>query len=497
MSDHASHVLDSTAPVPYLTLVGYTCALEREWQGVLYVGADYLCFYSKIFSKTVRAVIPVDTVQLVEKDKKLFFQNSLRVHTETSKYTFTNFMNRDACYGLVMEVWKNQLSTGTVKKVDRRVSLSDANRPANLPTPSDPMSVAMLDKSKRSVTITPKSPSTSSGQKKQRVHVAANGPCGCVDHYRVELMDVVLALDPSTLFSLLFGEDQHAIPMCGANIRWKRTPSGGWGMREFNYQMEWKPPMMPKITAQCAENQRILLENYTTRIFRIQSEIRTSSVPYGERFSLVLKWCISTPGDSTQGSRLVVTGALECKKQVIISQNLLEKAAVEAALARLDAIRSELLLYQSTDLSLKNNPDIVQEVQVEPLQRKASMAQPPPKEKVPTLAQRTLHTLSSLLSWTLHNSMKLIIVLLALFTIHNFWNLMTLSSTYTQHKHVSGNNIQTDYQYEKAVIMSEVLAKMRASVAKYKAAIARTQRLNSWLVSDAEQLMESDKKDVL
>lgn len=150
--------------------------------------------------------------------------------------------------------------------------------------------------------------------------------------------------------------------MTGRGIPWSMGGNPG-SEREFNYEVSWKPPFIQRMSAKCAERQRFLRIDPTHSVWIVHSRICTPSVPYGDRFVLWLRWCISqeSPSSSSSskstsldkvissqgggGTRVSVTGGVEFLRSIRMAEGLVERGAYDALQSRLDLIRLALIDY--------------------------------------------------------------------------------------------------------------------------------------------------------
>lgn len=195
----------------------------------------------------------------------------------------------------------------------------------------------------------------------------------------------------------------------------------------------------------------------------------------GERFQICMQWCISAVGDEC--THILVTAALECKKSVIISPIALEKAAIQAILGRINYIRSELTVCEANFVIFRAT-----QKHVEPRKMSIVVKEPIVIEQSPP------------------NQSKFIAAMLAVILVLTLWNVWIVSSLLS-HKGVLDAKLMmmerpsthtSDWQYEKAVLMTRTIARMRRGMDRVLSAVQQKQRIRTWLADAIENQLIQD-----
>ncbi|KAL6949975.1 hypothetical protein ACO0QE_000644 [Hanseniaspora vineae] len=93
----------------------YVCAYSKDIliQGKMYVTPNYILFKANIFGWiTSFSIVIKDIVQLEKKNTAVLFPNAISIQTLHKQYVFASFMNRDASFELITQVWNNAILRG-------------------------------------------------------------------------------------------------------------------------------------------------------------------------------------------------------------------------------------------------------------------------------------------------------------------------------------------------------------------------------------------------
>ncbi|CAH0476742.1 unnamed protein product [Peronospora belbahrii] len=85
----------------------FSCAIASTlaMHGRMYPTSSHVCFYSNMFGRERKILIPYESIYAIEKTTTMMFQHSIRLATfDKNEYTFTSFWgnNRDSCYELIV-----------------------------------------------------------------------------------------------------------------------------------------------------------------------------------------------------------------------------------------------------------------------------------------------------------------------------------------------------------------------------------------------------------
>ncbi|TYZ61408.1 hypothetical protein PybrP1_002958 [[Pythium] brassicae (nom. inval.)] len=143
----------------------FSCAVAATlaMHGRMYPTDAHVCFYSNVFGRERKILIPYESIVQVAKTTTMVFQNAIRIATDSKdEFTFTSFWgnNRDACYDLIVRTRDRVVSElkPAVARGSRRPnsassstsgrSASDAQHGARTPPPAtSPHSVSSVKSS--------------------------------------------------------------------------------------------------------------------------------------------------------------------------------------------------------------------------------------------------------------------------------------------------------------------------------------------------------------
>ncbi|KAG6968806.1 hypothetical protein JG687_00003548 [Phytophthora cactorum] len=86
----------------------FSCAIASTlaMHGRMYPTSSHVCFYSNVFGRERKILIPYESIREIEKTTTMMFQHAIRLATfDKDEYTFTSFWgnNRDTCYDLIVK----------------------------------------------------------------------------------------------------------------------------------------------------------------------------------------------------------------------------------------------------------------------------------------------------------------------------------------------------------------------------------------------------------
>ncbi|KAE9349380.1 hypothetical protein PR003_g5915 [Phytophthora rubi] len=86
----------------------FSCAIASTlaMHGRMYPTSSHVCFYSNVFGRERKILIPYESIREIEKTTTMMFQHAIRLATlDKDEYTFTSFWgnNRDSCYDLILK----------------------------------------------------------------------------------------------------------------------------------------------------------------------------------------------------------------------------------------------------------------------------------------------------------------------------------------------------------------------------------------------------------
>lgn len=101
------HKIFNQIPRHEKLLHDWSCALSRDilLQGRLYVTMDHVCFYTNIFGWTTHLVINFrEIVSVQRKNTAVVFPNGLVIQTQSERYSFASFVNREFALSVLLEL---------------------------------------------------------------------------------------------------------------------------------------------------------------------------------------------------------------------------------------------------------------------------------------------------------------------------------------------------------------------------------------------------------
>ena len=127
--------------------------------------------------------------------------------------------------------------------------------------------------------------------------------CPCSNHLKTMLLDEVLEVaGVHKLFGLYFSSTHTSFYRTvhlkrNSDVasmtfsKWKPNPNGQMA-RQLNYNVAFKAPMLPASTTKCIETQTIIHKD--DNVFVVECNVKTPNVPFGEAFSVIQRFCISS-----------------------------------------------------------------------------------------------------------------------------------------------------------------------------------------------------------
>ncbi|TDH73420.1 hypothetical protein CCR75_006682 [Bremia lactucae] len=93
----------------------FSCAIASTlaMHGRMYPTSSHVCFYSNVFGRERKILIPYESLCTIKKTTTLMFQHAIRLTTfDQDEFTFTSFWgnNRDCCYDVICKTRKRMLS---------------------------------------------------------------------------------------------------------------------------------------------------------------------------------------------------------------------------------------------------------------------------------------------------------------------------------------------------------------------------------------------------
>ncbi|KAF4150309.1 VAD1-like StAR-related lipid transfer domain [Phytophthora infestans] len=129
----------------------FSCAIASTlaMHGRMYPTSSHVCFYSNVFGRERKILIPYESIREIEKTTTMMFQHAIRLATlDKDEYTFTSFWsnNRDTCYDLIVKTRDRVLrelrppAENSSESTYPALPTSPVSRPSQSPAASPPPS---------------------------------------------------------------------------------------------------------------------------------------------------------------------------------------------------------------------------------------------------------------------------------------------------------------------------------------------------------------------
>ncbi|KAF0699511.1 Aste57867_9933 [Aphanomyces stellatus] len=121
----------------------FSCALVSTivYHGRMYPAGDQVCFYSNLFGKETKLLIPYTSITEVGKTSSMF-SHGLRIQTALKEYSFTSFWgnNRDYCASIIEALRQSKAPGGVLPSPISTAAVSPQSPPSSAPLASPPSS---------------------------------------------------------------------------------------------------------------------------------------------------------------------------------------------------------------------------------------------------------------------------------------------------------------------------------------------------------------------
>ncbi|CCI47912.1 unnamed protein product [Albugo candida] len=306
----------------------FSCALSATFamHGRMYPTSDVLCFYSNVFGRERKILIPYQFIITLQKTTTLMFQLAIRIEVQNDcsakpkEYTFTSFWgnNRDCCFKLLTAIREQCRHPSEDREVAWGDSRDDETSENDLDDASaseeqvnDRTSNAESDlfntdyKSLRddSMQLVTDQSFAVTPEEFMKQFIYDNAPFGLNEFYRkIGYWDITL--DPWTQSNDMDGKTRSA-----------------------RYRVPVDAPLGPSTSlvdsVQCCKrpNQCVYIVETSTRIV---------DVPYGDHFSVIDRWTIMPIQlESGVGTHLQIELKVAFSKSTLWKSTICSKAAAE------------------------------------------------------------------------------------------------------------------------------------------------------------------------
>ncbi|OQR96796.1 GRAM domain-containing protein 1A [Achlya hypogyna] len=266
----------------------YSCALVATiaFQGRMYPASDRVCFYSNLFGKETKLLIPYDTITEIAKTSTMF-SHAFRIKTATKEYTFTSFWgnNRDLCFDLVTSLRNKALGITPVmspkSEATPEASAAPATTSSSVPTETPVESEAPLPAA---------------------IPMMSSDPTPMYDVMKyVFPISVEMFVDNFFTDEPLFGLVEFNRRKGATEIKcdpWSPHPGvAGLGLtRTASFVLPVDAPIGPKSTRVNLVQERRPLENGG---YLFDTSTRLADIPYGDYFAVEDRWILHKLSDTS------------------------------------------------------------------------------------------------------------------------------------------------------------------------------------------------------
>ncbi|ETV84916.1 hypothetical protein, variant 1 [Aphanomyces astaci] len=337
----------------------FSCALVSTivYHGRMYPAGDQMCFYSNLFGKETKLLIPYATISDVSKTSSMF-SHGLRIHTVSQKeYSFSSFWgnNRDHCAAIIVAL--RQKSLGVASPL---LSFAPSPPPVSATAaPSPPVDNAPAPPASASADQPPPSSSNS----------VATSPL-TPDEHQHPFMDVAhdtFAIS-SDEFVDLFLSERAIYGIAEANRRrgatdivcgeWTPDQDGRVYTRSVTFTQPVDAPIGPKSSRVDVRQSRYHVNDTT---MHVDTTTKLHDIPYGDCFKvddrMIMSWSTPSSCDVVMQLRVVFVKSTlwrsliesrakaECKQKSVEWLELAKAAVSPAGLpafpASLDSVSTD------------------------------------------------------------------------------------------------------------------------------------------------------------
>ncbi|TMW66523.1 hypothetical protein Poli38472_004288 [Pythium oligandrum] len=287
----------------------FSCAISAAFamHGRMYPTSSHLCFYSNVFGRERKILIPYESITEVSKTTTMVFQHAIRIVTSTGEdYTFTGFWgdNRDCCYELIMRIRNRILG---VLEDDLACPAAASSTAGSDDDVTCPMQRTVSD---NSLTVAPRDISMTRLLEETMA-------VSCDDFLeRFILDDATFGLDE---FNRRIGSSEIKVnPWTAPSVDADGFTLGSTRSMQFRVPVE--SPIGPKSTlvdvVQCSKTEK--------NVRLIESSTRLVDIPYGDYFSVEDRWSIVPHPTDTNACTLTI------ELKVVFSKSTFWKSTIES-----------------------------------------------------------------------------------------------------------------------------------------------------------------------
>ncbi|CEG47283.1 Uncharacterized conserved protein, contains GRAM domain [Plasmopara halstedii] len=330
----------------------FSCAIASTlaMHGRMYPTSSHVCFYSNVFGRERKILIPYESICEIKKTTTMMFQHAIRLTTfDKDEYTFTSFWgnNRDSCCDLITKTRDRvlaelrliarkssvprtlalQMSRNTESPNPSSLSSQDSSDAANISKENEDEEGKKLEEAALCV-----GEDSNSNAAKEKKSTEVHEPTSPIIPHRLRVVSDVDSIAPKDIsmtpireeaFSLSvdtfmqlffldnapFGLDKFNEQLGSTEITvnlWK-TPVGDDGSfgrtRSLQFRIPIEAPIGPKSSQvdvlQC-------LKKNARGVCVIESSTRLVDIPYGDYFSVEDRWTIVPQPSNSNACKIFI-----------------------------------------------------------------------------------------------------------------------------------------------------------------------------------------------
>jgi len=295
-------------------IVDYACAYHKDilHQGRMYISTNACSFYSYIFGWENTICVKWKEVTSITKEKYAYFiPNSIQITTESNKYFFASFVDREASYMMLFRMWQAALANELLTDDDicqiiaNEYGIEGSALTGDTDDELESGIHNMHDESKELFEL-------DSEIKVILGDFLQNPTLGnsVIDRtFPISLQQLHDLLLTNSNFYFNFQKDRGSTELDVGN--W--TEESGIRLREVCYNMSLNNVIGPK-KCQVKECQRMKSESVPGKIYILEIEIENMGVPYADSFTVFTHICMVQAGEAA--SRMIVKADIVFKGEI-------------------------------------------------------------------------------------------------------------------------------------------------------------------------------------
>ncbi|DAZ93214.1 TPA: hypothetical protein N0F65_001566 [Lagenidium giganteum] len=313
----------------------FSCAIASKFamHGRMYPTSTHVCFYSNVFGRERKILMPYDSIAEIAKTTTMMIQNAIRITTTAGDdYTFTSFWgnNRDRCFSLIVRIRNRAL--GLTVSPTSSPSISPMSDPPE--TPSSEIGPLNDDTSPREVESKPLEP-----EDENRTSIVADvGLAAPKDISMTQVLEetfnvsVDKFLDSFILDGAPFGLDEFNRRIGSTELEcdpWTQSTDGEESVgttRSLSFRVPIEAPIGPK-SSMVNALQFLMPGDHGMHI--IETSTRLVDIPYGDYFSVEDRWTVVPNRGNPNSCTLLIEMKLEFSKSTFWKSKIEQRAKAD------------------------------------------------------------------------------------------------------------------------------------------------------------------------